>query len=36
LYLRNPPNFPKSNVYNGLQRFVFGLKTLFIIPKDVL
>jgi len=27
LYLRNPSNFPKSNVSNGFRRLVFGLKT---------
>ena len=26
LYLPNPPKFTKLNVFNGFQRFVFGLK----------
>ena len=33
LYLPNPPNFPKLNVYNGFRQFVFGFKTLFGIHR---
>ena len=36
LYLRNPPKFPKLNVFNGFLRFVFGSKTLFETLKDLL